>query len=117
MAKKTYEQIQTQIAALQAEADKIRRKELDEVISRIREAITFYGITATDLGLDSKAATRKKAGTGNKAAGKTTKSAPSTVVYRDEQGREWRGRGKRPQWLRDALIAGRSLDDFRVKTE
>ena len=31
---KTYEQIQHQIAALQAEAEKIRRKELDEVIGR-----------------------------------------------------------------------------------
>lgn len=39
---KTYEQIQQQIADLQVEAERLRRKELDGVIGRIREAIDFY---------------------------------------------------------------------------
>lgn len=110
---KTYEQLQRQIEALQAEAAKIRRKELDEVIGRIREAIAFYGITAADLGLEvSPPAGKRRSASGAKAVRKAT----AGVAFKDDQGRSWGGRGKRPQWLRDALAAGHSLDEFRVKT-
>jgi DNA-binding protein H-NS len=37
------------------------------------------------------------------------------VKYRNEDGAGWGGRGKRPQWLRDALAAGKQLSDFEVK--
>jgi len=115
---KTYEQLQRQIAALQAEADKLRRKELDDVIGRIREAITFYGITAEDLGLAAKPAKQaqavKRAKPGRKAA-KPAKAAKAAVTYRNENGQTWGGRGKRPQWLRDALAGGRTLEEFRVQ--
>jgi DNA-binding protein H-NS len=138
MAKTTYEKLQRQIAALQAQAEKLRRKELDEVIARIREAIVFYGITAEDLGLAGaqqagsggsrrRAAVARPAGTGKRkrkraataaAASKATangaKAGKPVVRYRDENNHTWAGRGKRPQWLRDALAAGRALDEFRV---
>ena len=113
---KTYEQIQHQIAALQAEAERIRRKELDDVIGRIREAIKFYGITATDLGLERKSAPKTAIKRG-KAVGKSAARPAPVVAFKDGQGGTWGGRGKRPQWLRDALAAGRSLDEFRVKPD
>jgi DNA-binding protein H-NS len=115
---KTYEQLQHQIAALQAEAEKLRRKELGEVIGRIREAITFYGITAEDLGLAGKTAAKGKVGARAKPArkaGKAAKVAKAAVLYRNENGQTWGGRGKRPQWLRDALTGGRTLEEFRVQ--
>ena len=65
---KSYAQIVKQIKALEAEAEKARRTEIDGVITRIR-------------------------GHGN----------------------TWVGRGKRPQWLRDALAAGKQLSDFEIK--
>jgi DNA-binding protein H-NS len=37
------------------------------------------------------------------------------VKFRNEAGATWVGRGKRPQWLRDALAAGKQLSDFAVK--
>lgn len=118
---KTYDQIQRQIAALTAEAEAIRQKEVGEVIGRIREAIIHYRLTAADLGLDTPATPaaakpgRKKPGrkAGPKADKAATRAA-SGALYRDETGRTWAGRGKRPQWLRDALAAGRKLEDFRV---
>lgn len=117
---KTYEQLQRQIQALQAEADKLRRKELEEVIGRIREAITFYGITAEDLGLSARAGAKVKAAARAKPGRKPAKAATAAngakpaVTYRNEAGQTWGGRGKRPQWLRDALAGGRTLDEFRV---
>lgn len=110
---KSYEQIQRQIEALQAEADKLRRKEVDEVIGRIRQAIDHYGLTAADLGLGRAAPLprKKKAADGRRKA-----AAPkaASAAYRNDAGQTWAGRGKRPQWLRDALAAGHSLDEFRV---
>lgn len=114
---KTYEQLQRQIQALQAEADKLRRKELEEVIGRIREAIVFYGITAEDLGLSTKAGAKPKAAGRAKPGRKVAKAvngAKPAVAYRNEAGQTWGGRGKRPQWLRDALAGGRTLAEFRV---
>lgn len=111
---KTYDQIQQQIAQLQAEAEKLRQQEIEGVVARIREAIEHYQLTPADLGFKAAGAAAKPA---RKAKGKRKAAArPAAVVaYRDEAGHTWAGRGKRPQWLRDALAAGRTLDDFRVK--
>ena len=48
---KTYSQLVKQIENLQREAEDIRRKEIDGVVARIKEAIKAYGLTAADLGL------------------------------------------------------------------
>lgn len=118
--KKTYAQVVKQIETLQQEADKLRRQEIDGVVSRIREAIQHYGLSAADLGLGPKSARGAKAA-GKPAAGTRRKSAKGKskaarpVKFRDEAGRTWGGIGKRPQWLRDALAAGRSLQDFAVQ--
>ena len=113
---KSYSQVMKQIQALQAEAEKLRRQEVDEVITRIREAITVYQLTAADLGLGSRKTGAPKVAVKRRAAKKIKVGGMSTAMkYRDEQGRGWVGRGKRPQWLRDALATGRTLQDFAVK--
>lgn len=109
---KTYEQVMRQIDSLKAEAEKLRRKEVDGVIERIREAIKHYGITAADLGLAG--AGKATAGRGPKARRAGKAKAARVVKYRNDSGGTWGGMGKRPQWLRDALAAGKTLDDFKV---
>ena len=113
--KKSYTQIVKQIEALKIEAEKLRRQEADGVIDRIREAIRFYNLTAADLGLGAKVANAPKAMAKPGRRKAKVVAAPAAVKYRDEQGRGWVGRGKRPQWLRDALTSGKSLQDFLVK--
>lgn len=121
---KTYAQIVKQIESLKQDAEKVRRKEIEGVIGRIREAISVYALTAEDLGFGSGggkrgrgrqggavAAKRGRGGNNGKAAAKT---AP-VVKYRNESGGTWGGRGKRPQWLRDALAEGKKLEDFAVQ--
>ncbi|UUX97929.1 H-NS histone family protein [Aquabacterium sp. J223] len=39
-------------------------------------------------------------------------AAKSGAKYRDNHGNEWVGRGKRPQWIKDALAAGKTLEEF-----
>jgi DNA-binding protein H-NS len=114
---KTYIQVLKQIETLQAEAEKLRRKEVADVVSRIREAIDHYGLTAEDLGLGRAAkAPAKKAGKAmGKARGQAAAGKPARAAkYRDDAGHSWGGIGKRPQWLRDALAAGKTLQDFEV---
>jgi DNA-binding protein H-NS len=103
----TYVQIQKQIEQLQREAESLRSSEVKGVVDRIKVAISHYGLTAADLGLAR--------GAGNAAAKlktATKSSGNSTAKYGDGSGAVWSGRGPRPRWLRDALNAGRSIEDF-----
>jgi len=109
---KTYEQVMRQIDSLKSEAEKLRRKEVDGVIERIRDAIKFYGITAADLGLSG--AAKASASRGPKASRSRRSKGPAVVKYRNDSGGTWGGLGKRPQWLRDALASGKTLEDFKV---
>lgn len=119
---KTYQQYLKQIQDLQAKAEKARRAEADGVIKRIREAIEHYDLTAADLGLSGGgggAPKSRRAKPGRKP-GRPRKTAATGVrkvapKYRDDKGNTWAGRGKRPIWLRDALAAGRKLEDFAIK--
>ena len=109
---KTYQQILKQIETLEAEADRMRRKEAGDVIARIREAIAHYGLTAADLGFGAKpAAPAQKA----PPAKKPRRKFVVPVKYRDDAGHTWSGRGLKPIWLRDAIAGGKALKDFEVK--
>lgn len=111
---KTLAQIQKQIDALQKEADAIKNKEKSEVVARIREAITHYGITASELGLS--AGRRKpgpKPGGQRKAAGPAKKKG-GVIKFRDEAGNTWSGRGPKPGWFKAALAAGKKPEDLKA---
>jgi len=111
---KTYVQIQKQIETLKREADKLKRKEVDEVIAKIKQAIGVYELTAADLGLEGKSGARRAAVVGKRGRASARAGANAAVKFRDEAGNTWGGRGPRPQWLRAALAAGKSLQDFAV---
>jgi DNA-binding protein H-NS len=113
---KSYAQVVKQIEALSREAEKLKQKEVDGVIARIREAVKVYGLSASDLGLSGRGiGTGKTRTTGKPAKKRTTKSKLSTAAkFRDEAGNTWVGRGPRPHWLRAALASGKQLEDFAV---
>lgn len=98
---KTYAQIVKQIEVLKADAEKVRKKEVEGVIGRIREAIAVYGLSAEDLGFGSKKAPKAaSAAAPAKRRGRKSAKAEAVIKYRNESGGTWGGRGKRPQWLR-----------------
>ena len=102
----SYKQIQQQIEALQRQADKLRQQEVGGVVDRIKEAIAQYGLTAEQLGFGATSGPVK-------AKVKVTKSTlVRSAKYSDGQGNTWSGMGKRPYWLRDALNAGKTLEEF-----
>jgi DNA-binding protein H-NS len=105
----TYSQIQRQIEALQRQAEKMREQEVTGVVSRIREAIAHYGLTADQLGYGASG----KSAQPNKQPD-TGKAVNTSGKYADGSGNSWSGRGPRPGWLRNALAAGRALEEFAV---
>ena len=117
---KTYSQLVKQIEGLKVEAERARRKEIDGVISRIRTAITAYSLSAEDLGFSGVAGAKAKpaapAAKRGRRRGKAAAAKPVRAVkFSNGAGGTWGGRGKRPQWLRDELNQGKSLNDFLVK--
>jgi DNA-binding protein H-NS len=116
---KTYSDVKAAIDKLQARAEELRQSEKAGVISRIREAIAVYEITAAELGLDT--GSSRAGGRGAGASGKVQVGVPK---YRDPaSGRTWTGRGKPPLWIvgvkdRDAYLingAGRGAADAADK--
>lgn len=116
-ARTSLQAINAQIAALQAQADALRKKEVSGVVAKIKDAIAHYGLTIADLGLGkpvNKPAkvpkTAKKIRKGP-ALGKSGR-APK---YQDDQGHTWGGMGKRPDWFKAALASGKSAEDLLIK--
>jgi DNA-binding protein H-NS len=115
---KTYLQVQKQIEQLQREAEQLRNKEANGVLSRIKEAIAVYGFTAADLGFgkSSGSATAVKKGAAKKERkAKKSAAANGAPKFRDDQGNIWSGRGPRPAWFKAALEAGKSAEELLVK--
>lgn len=114
----TSKELIRQLEKLKAQAEAVRKREVAGVISRIKEAIEAYGITASDLGFEESA--KSRSGAKEQAAGEPRRrdSSPATQAkYRDSEGHTWGGRGPQPRWLRDAIAAGQSLESFAVRTE
>lgn len=102
----TYLELKEQAERLLAEAEKMREQEISDAIADIRKKIDLYGLTAADLGL-------ARSGPGTAGRGKAAKA---TVKYRGPNGETWSGgRGRKPQWVVQALKEGRDIEEFAVK--
>lgn len=118
---RTLAQINAEIEKLKKQADEIKAREFGEVVSRIKEAIKHYGLTPRDL--FGKAAGAASS-TGRKGASKKAVSAKAAsrkakaagvIRFRDDAGNSWTGRGKRPNWFKAAIAAGKKPEDLAVK--
>lgn len=106
----TYLELKAQAEKLLAQAEDLRRKEVDDAIADIKAKIQAYDLTAKDLGLASGA-------TGPRGPRSRPASTPvATIKYRGPNGETWSGgRGRRPKWVMDALASGKKLEDFAAK--
>ncbi|MDR7336270.1 MAG: H-NS histone family protein [Roseateles sp.] len=114
-----------QISKLQSQADSLRLKEKAGVVARIKEAIAHYGITPDELfgathvkrgrAAAKVVAPVNKAHTPAAPAKKVRKAKVASVAkYTDDTGRTWSGVGKRPNWFKDALAAGKTAEDLLI---
>ena len=102
----TYLELKEQAEKLLAEAERMREQEIADAIADVKRKIELYGLTAADLGL------ARSGGPGNSRP----KAAKSAIKYRGPNGEPWSGgRGRKPQWVTEALQQGRNLEEFAVK--
>lgn len=72
-------------------------------ITEVKALMAAHGLSLADLG--SRGAAAPKAAAAKKVAAKYRNTAT---------GDSWSGRGLQPNWLKRALVDGRSLDEFKV---
>lgn len=95
----TYQEYQSQIAELQALAEKARLDEISKARNQVRQLMREHGLKLRDVLDEQKKSTSEK------------KPAPAQPKYRDpDSGATWTGRGRAPRWL-----GGRSKDDFLIR--
>lgn len=115
---KSLAQLQAQIAKLHQKASAVRAKEVEGVVSRIKEAITAYGLTPADL-FGTRQVKQLKTNGRRKPTSKTARSSSLAgrkvaIKYKDASGNTWTGRGNKPRWLTAALANGKKLESFAV---
>lgn len=115
---KSLSRLKKEIEALKKLADVARRREAAGVISRIKDAIATYGLSASDLGLvgaGKTSAAARRSGVAARRTRRSTKRADTGVIrYRDVTGNSWTGHGRRPQWFLDALASGKKPEDLQA---
>jgi DNA-binding protein H-NS len=102
---KSLASILSQIERLQKEAASIQ----SEVIARIRKDIVKFGLTAEQLFASTGGVKQ-----GNTKLGTKINKGAKPPKYADSAGNTWGGMGKRPEWIRQAIAAGKALEDFLI---
>lgn len=99
----SYSELMAQAQILMAQAEQARKDELSSVIADIKAKMKQFGISVADLG-------------GTTAAKKPAKSkSVSAPKYRGPNGELWAGGpGRKPEWVRAVLAAGKSVDDYLI---
>ncbi|MCB2017940.1 MAG: H-NS histone family protein [Hydrogenophaga sp.] len=99
----TYSELMAQAQALMNQAEQARKNELASVIADIKAKMKQFGITVADLGGVA----------GGKKAAKSKSKAPAK--FRGPNGELWAGGpGRKPEWVRAVLAAGKSIEDYRI---
>ena len=99
------QELLAQKAAIEKQIVETQRQERTEAITRVRELMAQYGLSAADIAGRPTPAPRR-------ATAEARKVAPK---YRNpDTGETWSGRGLQPKWLKAALAAGRKIEDFAL---
>ena len=100
--------IRKQIAALEAEAERITKQEMAGAIAKVKEIMSTFGLTIEHL---QSAVTGKVRTAAKKAKPKAKRAGGGVAKYADPKtGKTWSGFGRAPAWIAGA----RSRDAFLV---
>ena len=111
--------LKKQIAALEAQVERVTKAEMGAAITKVREIMSAFGLTIEHLAESGSARrARKKAVGSTKASGAKksrgaagAKKGSKPPKYRDlATGLTWTGVGRAPAWIANA----RNRDDFLI---
>ncbi|MEI8351674.1 MAG: H-NS histone family protein, partial [bacterium] len=105
----SYRDVKAQIAKLEKQAADLFKKEVADVVAKIKGLMQEYGLSTSDLDLKGKSAKTQRAKKANfKPAGVPKYRDPAT-------GKTWTGHGKAPAFIADAVKKGKSKEDFLIE--
>lgn len=99
------QELLAQRAEIERKIAEAQREERAAAIAKIKALMAEYGLTAADIAGKTVAPARAGKVSGGKVAPKFRNAAT---------GETWSGRGLQPKWLKSALSAGRTLEDFAI---
>ena len=87
--------------------DRAEKRERKEALDKLETQAREMGFTLSEL-------LAIKEGTGRKAM---TPKAPSEPKYRHPENPSitWTGRGRKPNWIKEGLAQGKSMEDFLIR--
>lgn len=99
LSKLSIEEMEILAKDIETEITNRRQAERERVLEQMRELAASIGTTPEDL---------------FRRTGRVVEKAVVAVKYRhpNNPSQTWTGRGKRPQWVTDALASGKTLDDL-----
>lgn len=109
-------ELKAQIAALQAQVEAVRIKEISEAVAQIQALITEHELTIDHIfpSYKSKPQAQKEASSFSAEKTEKTKVPPK---YHHPSGKYWSGRGVMPVVFKEAIVAGAKIEDFLIKPE
>ena len=99
LSKLSVEELEALVRDAQAEIAARKEAERERVLQQVRELAASIGMSVEEL------LKLQKGGRG---------TAEAKYRHPDDPGLTWSGRGKRPQWVSDALASGKTLADLTV---
>lgn len=103
----TYAELKAKADELNAQAELARQTERMAAIAKCREFITEFDMAMSELGF--------KAGKQAKEKRKQNAGTFAVAKYRGPNGELWAGgKGRRPEWVRNVLAAGGTLDAYAI---
>jgi len=105
LSKLSIEELENLVRDTQAEIVARKEAERQRVLQQMRELAGSIGMSLEDL-----LKQEKRGGRGAQVA-----TVEAKYRHPEDPGLTWSGRGKRPQWVNDALAAGKTLDDLAVE--
>jgi DNA-binding protein H-NS len=118
--KMTIEELEAAIREAASTLEQKRQQREDEIIAQVRALTAQIGKTPEELfGRRARLAPRlaqSGEGGGGEGGGGDGGEGAAAPKYRHpgDPALTWSGRGKRPQWVAEALAGGKTLDDLAV---
>lgn len=102
----TSKELRAQAQELMDKANQMEAEEQQKLFDGIVDRLSKAGYTIQDFisHMSPKSSGKKKPSLGSKLP----------VKYSDGKGNDWTGRGRNPQWLVQAVEAGKKKEDFLV---
>lgn len=88
--------------------EKVAEDERKAAIAAAEAAAREHGFSLDELGV---AAVGKR---GRKGAGKSGPKGAPKYANPNDPSQTWTGRGRQPNWVKDGLASGKSLEDFAI---